>query len=140
MTNMKIIVNALPVGKARPRVVRQGNRVMTFTPKKTTEFEGMIREQVSKYPENSRFFDADVPLSISIVYGIPKPKSAPKKRLYPIVKPDLDNLNKSVLDALEKFAYKSDSQIVRIVAAKIYNQSPFVRISIDKNLTVMSLR
>ena len=65
---------------------------------------------------------------------MPIPKSTPKSRkaamLEKIIqhtkKPDLDNLQKAVLDALNGTAWEDDSQIVRITAEKKYTDDPYV--------------
>ena len=48
----------------------------------------------------------------------------------PTKKPDLDNVIKAVLDALNGVAYKDDSRIVRIEARKEYSDSPRLEIHI----------
>lgn len=42
------------------------------------------------------------------------------KKIRPIKRPDLDNVLKAVSDALNKIAYKDDSQIVGAVLRKYY--------------------
>jgi len=44
----------------------------------------------------------------------------PKKIEHHIKKPDLDNLAKSVKDALQGLIYKTDSQIVELILRKRY--------------------
>ena len=53
-----------------------------------------------------------------------------QKVIRPTVKPDLDNLDKAVMDALNKVAYKDDSQIVAKVSKKHYAEVPNVTIVI----------
>lgn len=38
----------------------------------------------------------------------------------PTKKPDIDNIVKVVLDAMNKFAFKDDTQIVRLEVEKLY--------------------
>jgi Holliday junction resolvase RusA-like endonuclease len=45
-------------------------------------------------------------------------------------RPDLDNLIKTVLDALNGIAYTDDKQIVRLGATKAYGTDPKILISI----------
>lgn len=43
--------------------------------------------------------------------------------LLPMKKPDLDNIIKAVCDALNRFAYHDDAQIVSITCSKAYGYS-----------------
>lgn len=48
----------------------------------------------------------------------------------PIIKPDLDNYIKSVLDGLNGLAFEDDNQIIRIDAIKLYSDHPRTEILI----------
>lgn len=126
-----------PVPKGRPRFHVQGRRVITFTPQKTHMFEQTIAfEYAQKCKE---VFDRKTPIDVSIVFGLPIPKTTTKTRrremesgqMRHIKKPDVDNLVKAVLDALNGIAYEDDAQIVSIVASKKYSAEPFVEIYIE---------
>ncbi|WP_334299865.1 RusA family crossover junction endodeoxyribonuclease [Anaerobutyricum hallii] len=49
----------------------------------------------------------------------------------PTKKPDLDNVIKSILDALNKVAYHDDTQIVSLSMEKFYSDSPRVEVTIN---------
>ena len=57
-------------------------------------------------------------LEVSVVFSITKPKTV--KRDLPVVKPDIDNFQKSLFDALNLIAWKDDSQIVKCASEKTY--------------------
>ncbi|MDY0236987.1 MAG: RusA family crossover junction endodeoxyribonuclease [Gudongella sp.] len=60
-----------------------------------------------------------------------RPKSAsPKKRPDMTVRPDVDKLCRTVLDALTGVAYKDDSQVVGITAIKEYGEEEGIEILI----------
>lgn len=46
------------------------------------------------------------------------------------VKPDLDNLVKSILDGLNGIAWHDDAQIVQLNVSKSYSESPHIFITI----------
>ena len=48
--------------------------------------------------------------------------------MLPSRKPDIDNVMKIVLDALNGVAYKDDSRVVRVEAQKIYGDIPRLEI------------
>ena len=51
---------------------------------------------------------------------------------YACKKPDADNIAKSVLDALNGFAYNDDNQIVCLTVQKLYDTNARVEITIEK--------
>lgn len=119
-----------PIPKARPRFTRFGK---AYTPKKTHDYEKQIADYFKQNPNRFKF-EKEIPIAVNLVFGMPIPKSTPKSRkaamLEKIVqhtkKPDLDNLQKAVLDALNGTAWEDDSQIVRITAKKEYTDEPYV--------------
>ena len=126
-----------PRGKGRPRFHRIGNHVQTYTDGKTKTYEETI---VAYYKKNSggyKWPDAAV-LEIDIVAYYPIPKSATKAakaamqamQVKPTKKPDIDNVIKAVLDALNGVAYKDDNRVVRVEARKEYSDFPRLEIRI----------
>ena len=73
-----------------------------------------------------------MPLALDIIFFMPIPKSLSsiKKRqrenglIAHICKPDLDNLEKFVLDCLNGLVFKDDAQICEMRAKKIYSSKP----------------
>jgi len=97
--------------------LERGNKVMSFTPNKTTHVQNVIRDKVM---DSGVFFGAGTPLKLDSCYYMERPKTAPKKRIYPTVRPDLDNMEKLLLDSLQGYAFADDSQIVCTTAQKRY--------------------
>ena len=107
-----------PVAKGRPLFTRSGR---VYTPKRTTDFEGVIK----MYWKKSRQKMLPVaPTYLKIEFYMPRPKKT--KFDYPITRPDIDNLQKGVLDALNQLAWKDDNQIVKITVTKLYAKVPGV--------------
>jgi Holliday junction resolvase RusA-like endonuclease len=134
------------VGKQRARICANSS----FTPSKTINAEKEIinefTKHINEYKEDAiRFRKGNIPLVMVILFVFVKPKSA-KKRIFHTVKPDIDNLCKLVMDALnpkkikipipniaikkkvylpEVFAndyypYLDDTQIVKLITKKEY--------------------
>jgi Holliday junction resolvase RusA-like endonuclease len=126
--NMKRVsfeVNGDPVPKARARTVRKGGRTWSFTPKKVAQWEKKLREEALKhFPE-----PIQGPVSLTLGFYMIRPKS---RRLdnYCATTPDLDNLEKAVLDGLNGVAYEDDRCVVVKSAAKLYTRGDDPHISV----------
>lgn len=105
------------VGKGRPRFTRAGR---TYTPTQTAQYEQLIRQAYLQ----AGGAEYDCPVTVLICAYSPIPKSESKAmrkqmqdgQLVPCVKPDLDNIVKIVLDALNGVAYKDDALVCGISA------------------------
>jgi Holliday junction resolvase RusA-like endonuclease len=63
----------------------------------------------------------DGPVKVAVTFYLSRPKSAPKGRMWPEKKPDLDKLSRAALDSLEQAgALHSDAQVVMLGASKVY--------------------
>ena len=122
---MKLTVLMEPIPKARARTCVKNGVVRSFTPKATADAESYIKNQLI---DRHEFFARGIPLKVDLKFYITRPPSVPKKRLYPITRPDIDNYTKLVLDALNQYLFEDDSQIVELHAMKAYGQP---RIEID---------
>lgn len=82
------------------------------------------------------------PVLLYVVFWLARPKALAKKGPVPhLTRPDLDKTTRGILDALQGVAYRDDSQVVRIEAAKEYapvDTPPFVSITIAEQLVVPS--
>lgn len=107
------------VGKQRPRATMRGGHARVYTPRKTRVFEELVRkawcEQVG---EEWAEFDGSVTVTVSVARELAK--SNPKRWAgrQDIWKPDVDNVLKAVLDALNGLAYSDDAHITREMAEK----------------------
>jgi Holliday junction resolvase RusA-like endonuclease len=102
MTGYAIKIPGEPIPKARPRVY-QGHGI---TPKRTLDAEKRVRAAFqTRYPDST---PNDGPVEISAVFYMSKRG-----------RPDLDNLLKLVMDALNGLAYQDDAQVIRFHATKI---------------------
>ena len=62
------------------------------------------------------------PVDVQMVFTLPKPKSAPRRRqIWPDKRPDLSKLVRSTEDALsDAGVWEDDARVVRCVAAKVF--------------------
>lgn len=109
-------------GKARPRFDRKTGHA--YTPDATREYEAMI--QAAYFLAHGAKAEGPVSVSMTAYQALPKRatkamrEAAERGAIWPIRKPDLDNVIKIVLDALNGCAYTDDTQVVQLEARKEY--------------------
>lgn len=126
MAEYTLVKFAVPFvqGKARPRFNSATGR--TYTPDKTRKAEQAIRQAYvaaawDKYGKTGDpFAPKGTPVVVRITIERALPKSTPRRieSTPDMGKPDLDNVVKLVLDALNGTAYDDDTQVVRAVVIK----------------------
>lgn len=63
----------------------------------------------------------DGPLRLEVTFYLPRPKSHPKtRRTWPIARPDIDKLVRSIADSLTHVVWRDDSQVVELRARKTW--------------------
>lgn len=127
-----------PFGKQRPRVLRTGR---AYTPKETVEYEEKTIRSFRAASRGRFYADEGTPVCIAIKACFRIPKNTPMKKralmetgeILPMKKPDCDNIQKVVLDALNKLAYADDKQVVSSFVDKRYaKDEPYVLVTIVK--------
>jgi Holliday junction resolvase RusA-like endonuclease len=73
-----------------------------------------------------RWQPLDGPLSVSVVFTMPKPTSAPKRRrTWPAKKPDIDKLIRACFDGItDGGLWRDDALVVDVYARKVYTGDP----------------
>lgn len=117
-------------GKGRPRFMRNGH---TYTPDKTRNYEELVR---LKYREACK----DDPTTESVrvliyVWMVPAKSLSEKKKKElrerpPMMKPDVDNIGKIILDALNGVAWVDDKQVTRLEITKLWGREERVNVII----------
>ena len=110
------------VGKERPRINMYTGRV--YTPNKTKDYEFLVQQYFKiKYP-NYKMLEGRISIDIIAYLKIPKSTNKAKtqemleNKLSPTKKPDVDNIAKSILDAMNGFVFKDDNQVSKISVEK----------------------
>lgn len=103
--------------KGRPKFTKTGH---TYTPSKTAKTEKYIRDQWQKQV-GSYWDEHRGPVKVYLEIARPQAKNS-KDGAQDLQKPDIDNIGKVFLDALNKLAWKDDSQVVEFEVAKLPRQ------------------
>ncbi len=122
-----------PRGKGRPRFTRRG---FAYTDTATRDYETLI---ACRAAEAMPCAPVETPVSVRVdIYkGVPKSWSMAKRaraldgQEIP-GKPDLDNVAKAVLDALNGVTYADDAQVVRLVVQKQYSLEPRLEVTVKE--------
>ena len=147
MTSIEFAVQGLPVAKGSTRSFAlkdkqgayTGRTVTTSTAKDLAPWENLVRDRAAKAFEEAWAKDLAIddnpfsdPVSVSLAFRLPKPKSAPKtRRTWPTHRPDLDKLVRAVLDAITHTIIHDDSQVVQLTASKDFG-SPGVTVRVEE--------
>ncbi len=132
---IKFTVHGFPKAKgslsAFPYQKDGKTRVAMVQGKTSKDWEKLVRN------ESQRFAGGELlthPLHVVLYFYLTKPQSRIRKNSvpypYPNVKPDIDKLSRSVLDALTGIIFKDDAQIVSLFAYKNYGDPPRVEIEV----------
>ena len=118
-SSIEFHVRGLPASQGSTRAyVVHGKPIITTSSKGLATWRRLVADVAQAYAPTEPW---DGPVGIELHFGIPKPKSAPKRRrVWPDKRPDLDKLTRAVLDALTYVIFGDDSQVVDLRASKDY--------------------
>lgn len=132
-----ITVPGKPMGKQRPRAAMRGRHAGVYTPKETIIYNNLVVAMFKHTYPNAKPLEGEVRGFIKAFYPIPLSTSKKRKQamldgvIRPQVKPDLDNIEKIIYDALNGIAYTDDSHITQMAISKHYSDVPRVEIRIE---------
>jgi Holliday junction resolvase RusA-like endonuclease len=137
---MQFTIDANPVPKGRPKFSKVGGFVKTYSPKKTVQYEQIVRQTAAQAMGQTELLET--PVAVYLYIRLPIPKSYTRKRSEaclsglerPTKKPDIDNLAKSVLDGINGVVWRDDSQIVSLHVTKVYSTQSGVDVLIKEEL------
>ena len=119
---MIIFIPGDPVAQPRPKVSTRGGFARAYVDKKHPIHAYKEAIRLAYVNEGGEILKGPIRVNIDCWFG--RPKSHSKKRsdaLEPkVTKPDVDNLAKAILDALNGVAYEDDSQVYWLEVKKWY--------------------
>ena len=126
---LKIVIYGEPVPQGRPRFARMGNYVHAYDPQKSKDYKRLVRLWVTerlKKIDGFKPYENALYVDLTFYVGIPSSWSK-KKRIEaangvirPVSKNDLDNLYKSVTDAVNGLLWVDDGIITDAHIRKRY--------------------
>lgn len=111
--------------KQRPRFMRRGSFIQTYTPQATLDYQKLVADSYLEQYGNLKELDGALKMEINAFFNVPKSYSKKKKaELYG--KPntqhngDIDNVAKSILDGLNGVAWHDDTIVYDLHISKYY--------------------
>ena len=135
MSRISFSIPGEPKGKGRPRIAPGQTR--PYTPKETVNAERAIRAEFMRLFPGHKAWTGPIMLRFTAVFAIPKSfnaalrQAALEGRLYAIKKPDKDNIEKLICDALNGAAWADDAQL-QGGGIKRYGHPPRVDVTLEQ--------
>ncbi len=118
-------INIKPMAQLRPRATTIGGRIRMYDPPKIRAYKEEIALRLRHY---KGAFPVGVPLGCKFTFQF-----ARKRGWKPVVKPDVDNLSKAVLDAITMAeVWADDAQVIMLEAKKSRGNADVVFIDIKE--------
>lgn len=146
-TILQVTIPAVPVAQPRGRATSRGGKARIYSPTRIKTSHGTKAHPIVEYKLAVRHAVMrayggqvlDGPLRLDLVFVMPRPasmiwKTKPMPRMPHIKKPDRDNLDKAVMDALTGVLWRDDAQVCsgnveKWIAA--WNESPHVELTLS---------
>lgn len=123
MYRYSLEINTRPIPKARPRL----SKFAVYTPKKTADYEKLIAYEWKRRYKSLILKGA---VKLDLLFCFKKAKSC--KKDYHTQRPDIDNLEKAILDGLNKTAFVDDCQVVEMKSQKVFSDVDKIVITVTE--------
>lgn len=126
-----------PKAQGRPKFARRGKFVAVYDPKDSAQYKNNVAAQI--VAQKPVLIGQGIPVKLILEILLPRPKghygAKGLKDKYALLrhtsKPDLDNLEKAIKDALKGIVWYDDSQVDIVQKAKRYGEEPKVFIIVE---------
>lgn len=105
------------IGKPRPRVRTIGGHPALYPDPTGVDFEKELKGEYKR--QGNKMHSGPVAVQIMYMRALPKSTKKSVTEAPDTIKPDIDNVAKIVLDALNGVAYKDDKQVVQLNVYKM---------------------
>lgn len=123
---VSFVINEKVRGKGRPRFGVVRGRAVAFTDRVTRAYEGVLKKAAQEVMAGRAPFEGPVWVRVDAYMAVPKSATKAQRAamlagdMRPTKKPDLDNVLKAPLDAINGVIFLDDKQVVAVGATKHY--------------------
>lgn len=133
ITRIEFVIPGKPVAKqgSNSRLVPSeegGLRAVHYTPEHVRNWAAYARLVAAQHRVIPPW-DCAIKIDVTVIVARPKSRSKDK---FCVTKPDLDNIEKNLNDAMQKVIYTNDSRIVEKGIRKQYGDLDEVRVILEK--------
>jgi crossover junction endodeoxyribonuclease RusA len=141
-TSLEFFVPGMPQtqGSLRPILPKGGSRpvIIHDRGKELRLWQATIRYVAANVMVDKVLLPIDGPVAVALIFRLKRPAAARSLRTdkqiwkwsYPWRRPDLDRMQRAVLDALTGIVFEDDGQVIRLHAVKLYGL-PGVYVAVD---------
>jgi Holliday junction resolvase RusA-like endonuclease len=137
MTTIRFEIPGDPVAKGRPRATTIGGKARMYTPAKTERYESRVAVFAQQAMAGRAPLDEALCVRICAIVAVPASWSQKKRtaalagEVFPVSRPDADNIAKAVTDGANGILWVDDSRIVSLTVSKAYGATPGVTVWVD---------
>jgi len=142
-TAISFNVNGEPRPQGSKTPITRGGRVFLIegkgdAPRKHKAWRKAVQDAAQEVADDIGHTPIDAPVEVKIEFRMPKPESKKESNYWAAWKPDIDKLERSILDSIagkDKPLVREDSRVVRLIAEKRYvepDENPGVWISVEE--------
>lgn len=134
----RYVIPGPAVPQGRPRITTANGYPRVYDPQKSSEYKKYVRACVVQQGRPEKLLTGALRVDTveyrRIAASLRKAQrvEAARGTIRPITKPDMDNVEKAVWDALTGLVWKDDAQVVDGRRAKFYSDVPRVEIEIEE--------
>lgn len=116
-----------PVPQGRPRVVRRGRHYGVKDPEASRRFKRELAllagpHRLDPLPQG--------PLLLIVTFHCKAPQRSKDGPIFKGTRPDVDNLAKAVMDALQGILWRDDAQVAQLLATKRWARQGSIEVSL----------
>lgn len=137
---LKFMVLGDPVGQGRPRFTTINGHPKAYDAKQSKEEKATVRlmAQEAMKEQGWTFPSQDMPIKVEIVSYRKAPRSTNRwlteagisGDVVPLTKPDIDNVVKLYLDAMNSVVFPDDKQVYNVQVIKAYAEQPRTEVTV----------
>jgi Holliday junction resolvase RusA-like endonuclease len=134
---IRITIPGLIVAWQRARRHRLADgRVISFTDPKVETYHGLVRTVAAQAMSGRPPITGAIEMTVIAVFPVPASWSAKKRAqalagtIAKVSRPDIENLFKGAVDAMQSVVFNDDKQIVALHAQKLYGTVPCLDIEL----------